>query len=160
MIAFDFATATLIVWPTEDQFDTLFLCFSFEDFRDKLFSIIEVNFTLDSSGAKRPAKSIDRRCSIFVKIDLTFHSIPRAVIGEPGDVDLSNPPNTKLKSIALPHTINVTTLESFACWLRFCFNTNEKSMSFENPVKGSLGTGQIKLVLDTMGARPLQDISL
>jgi hypothetical protein len=44
------------------------------------------------------------------------------------------------------------TLKSFAGWLRFCFNTNEKSMSFENSVNGSPGTGQIKLVLDTTGA--------
>jgi hypothetical protein len=108
----------------------VFLCFSFEDFGNKRFSIIEVNFTRDSSGTERPAKSVDRGCSIFVKSDLTFHSIPRAVIRKPGDLDLADSPDTKLESIALPHAANVTTLESFAGWLRFCCDTTEKSMLF------------------------------
>jgi hypothetical protein len=60
VIAFDLATTAWIVWPAEDQFDTVFLRFRFEDFGDKLFSVIEVNFTRDSSGAERPAKGVDR----------------------------------------------------------------------------------------------------
>ena len=76
-----------------------------------------------------------------MKIDLTFHSIPRAVIRKTGDVDLSDSPNTKLKSITLPHAVNVTTLKSFAGFLGFGFYTNEKSVPFEDPVNGSPGTG-------------------
>ena len=59
MIAFDLATTTRIVWPTEDQFDSVFLCFIFEDLGNELFSIIEINFTRNSSVAKCPTKSID-----------------------------------------------------------------------------------------------------
>jgi hypothetical protein len=59
MISFDLAATSRIVRPAEDQFDTVFLCFSFEDFGDKLFSIIEINFTRDSSGTECPAESID-----------------------------------------------------------------------------------------------------
>jgi hypothetical protein len=60
VIALDLATTAWIIRPTEDQFDSLFLRFSFEDLGDELFTIIEVNFTRDSSGAECPAESIDR----------------------------------------------------------------------------------------------------
>ena len=59
VIAFDLATATRIVRPTEDQFDSVFMCFIFEDLGNELFSIIEINFTRNSSVAKCPTKSID-----------------------------------------------------------------------------------------------------
>ena len=59
MIAFDLATTSRIVRPTEDKFNSMFLRFSFEDFGDELFSIIEIDFTRNSSGAKCPSKSID-----------------------------------------------------------------------------------------------------
>ena len=75
VIPLDLPTATRVVRPVEDQFDAVFLCFSFEDFRDELFSIIEVNLTRDSSGSERPAKSVDRGGRIFVKIDHTLHPI-------------------------------------------------------------------------------------
>jgi hypothetical protein len=39
VIAFDLTTATRIVWPTEDQFDSLFLSFRFERFGDKCFPL-------------------------------------------------------------------------------------------------------------------------
>lgn len=67
-----------------------------------------------------------------MKIDLTFQLIPRAVIGKPGDVDLADSPDTKLESIALPRGVNVTTLESFAGGLMFCFDTKEKPLLFED----------------------------
>jgi hypothetical protein len=41
----------------------------------------------------------------------------------------------------------MTMLESFAGWLRFCFNTNEKSMFLEDTMDSSPGTGKVKLVL-------------
>ena len=59
VIAFDLATTTQIVRPTEDQFNSGFLCFIFKDLGDELFLIIEVNFKRNSSGAKSPSKSID-----------------------------------------------------------------------------------------------------
>jgi len=39
VIAFDLAATFRVVWSAEDQFDPIFLCFSFEDFGDKLFPI-------------------------------------------------------------------------------------------------------------------------
>jgi len=86
-----------------------------------------------------------------VKIDLTFHPIPRAVIGETGDVDLSDSPDTKLESVALPHAVNMTTLESFAGWLRFCFHTDKETVFLEDSMNRSPGTGEVKLVLDPSG---------
>ena len=121
VIAFDLTTATWIVWPTEDQFDTEFLSFRFEHFGDKLFSIIEIDFTRNSSGAECPSESIDRWYSIFVKVNFALHPKPWAVIGKTSDIDLIDSPGTKLKSIALPQTVNVTTLESFAGRLGFYF---------------------------------------
>ena len=59
MIAFDLAATSRIVRTTEDKFNSIFLCFSFEDLDDELFSIIEINFTRNSSVAKCPTKSID-----------------------------------------------------------------------------------------------------
>ena len=73
-----------------------------------------------------------------MKIDLAFHPIPGAVISKTGDIDLADTPDTKLGRITLPHAVNVTTLESFAGWLRFCFDTNEKSMLFEDTMDCSL----------------------
>jgi len=59
VISFDLVSTSRVVRPAEDQFDTVFLCFSFEDFGDKLFPIIEVNFTRDSSGAECPLQGVD-----------------------------------------------------------------------------------------------------
>ncbi len=59
VIPFDLATTAWIVRSAEDQFNTVFLRFSFEDFGDELFSIIEVNFTRDSSGTKCPLQGVD-----------------------------------------------------------------------------------------------------
>jgi hypothetical protein len=43
VIPFDLAVSTWVIGPAEDQFDTVFLCFSFEDFRDELFPVIDMN---------------------------------------------------------------------------------------------------------------------
>jgi hypothetical protein len=42
-------------------------------------------------------------------------------------------------------------LESYAGGLKFYFNTNEKSMSFEDPMKGSPWARKIKQVHDITG---------
>jgi len=60
VMAFNLAPATQVIGSPEDRFDTVFLRFRFEDFSDKLFCIIEINFTRESSGAEGPAKSVDR----------------------------------------------------------------------------------------------------
>ena len=49
VIPFDLTAATWVVWPAEDQFNTVFLSFRFERFSDKLFPIIDVDFSWDSS---------------------------------------------------------------------------------------------------------------
>ena len=59
VIAFDLPATSQVVRPAEDQFDTLVLCFSFKDFEDELFPIIEINLTRDSSCTECPAESID-----------------------------------------------------------------------------------------------------
>ena len=59
MIAFDLTATFRVVRSAEDQLDPIFMCFSFEDFGDKLFSIIEIDFTRDSSDSECPAKSVD-----------------------------------------------------------------------------------------------------
>jgi len=47
VIQFDLTSATRVVWPAEDQFDTVFLSFSFEHFGDELFSIIDIDLSRD-----------------------------------------------------------------------------------------------------------------
>jgi len=86
-----------------------------------------------------------------VKINLAFHPIPGAVISKTGDIDFANTPYAELKSISLPHAVNMTTLESFAGLLKFCFNTNEKSMFLEDTMDSSPRTGEVKLMLDPSG---------
>ena len=60
VIAFDLAATFRVVRPAENQFDPVFMCFSFEDFEDKLFSIIEIDFTRKLSVAECPVKSVNR----------------------------------------------------------------------------------------------------
>lgn len=86
-----------------------------------------------------------------MKINLAFHPIPGAVISKTGDIDLANTPYAELERVALPHAVNMMTLESFAGWLRFSFYTNEKSMFFEDTMDRSPGTREVKLVLDPSG---------
>ena len=87
-----------------------------------------------------------------MKIDLALHPIASAVISKTGYIDLADSPDTKLKCISLPHAVNVSTLESFASWLGFCFNSNEKSIFLEDSMNGSPGTGEIELVLNSTGS--------
>jgi hypothetical protein len=56
-MAFDLASTTRIVRAAEDQFDSVFLHFNFEDPGDELFSVIEINFT----RGIRPGRSAQRR---------------------------------------------------------------------------------------------------
>jgi hypothetical protein len=65
MISFDLASISRIVLPAEDQFDTVFRCFSFEDLGDELFSIIEIN-----SRRIHPARSAQRRALITDAVSL------------------------------------------------------------------------------------------
>ena len=87
-----------------------------------------------------------------MQVDLASHAIARAVIGKAGDVDLANAPDAELECIALPHAVDMTTLESFAGWLGFCFYTNKKSMFLEDTMDRSPGTGEVELVLDPSGS--------
>jgi hypothetical protein len=75
VISFDLPATSRVARPAEDQFDIMFLCFSFEEFGDELFSIIEINLTRDSSGTGCPVESIDCSGGIFVKVYLAFHPI-------------------------------------------------------------------------------------
>jgi len=60
--------------------------------------------------------------------------------------------------IHLSHAVNVTTLESFADGLWFSFDTDKETMSLEDSMNHSPGTGKIKLVLIRRG-HPMPDIS-
>ena len=59
VISFNLTATSWVVRPAGDQFYIVFLCFSFEEFGDELFPIIEINLTRDSSGTECPAESID-----------------------------------------------------------------------------------------------------
>ena len=86
-----------------------------------------------------------------MKIDLAFHPIPGAVVSKTGDIDLANSTDTKLECIALPHAVDMISLESFAVWLGFCFYTNEKSMFLEDTMDRSPRTREVELVRDPSG---------
>jgi hypothetical protein len=117
-----------------------------------LLPIIEVYFTRDSSGTECPLESVDRRGCIFVEVDFTFHAIAGTIIGESGDIDLADTPDSELKGIALPHAVNMLTLEPFAGWLWFGFDSDEQSMLLEDTMNSSPGTGKVELVLDSSGS--------
>jgi len=59
VVSFDLTPATGMIGPAEDQFDTVFLSFSFEQFRDELFTIIDVDLSGDSAGTECPLQGID-----------------------------------------------------------------------------------------------------
>ena len=67
-------------------------------------------------------------------------------------VDLADAPYAELECIALPHTVDMTTLESFTGWLGFCINPNEQSMFLEDTMDRSPRTGEVELVLDPSGS--------
>ena len=59
VIPFDLTAATRVIWPAEDQFNTVFLSFRFERFSDKLFPIIDVDLPGNPSGAECPLYGVD-----------------------------------------------------------------------------------------------------
>ena len=87
-----------------------------------------------------------------MEVDFTFHAIAGTIVSESGDIDLSNATDSELKSISLPHTVNMLTLEPFAGLLWFCFDSNEKSVFLEDTMNRSPGTGKVELVLDSSGS--------
>jgi hypothetical protein len=151
VIAFDLATTMLIVRPFEEQFDYGFLWFSFENLGDKLVSIIEVNFTWDSSEAEYPMKRVDGLCSIFVKVYFAFYSISWAVISKTGDIILANTPDTELVCTPQPNAVNVTPLKLSADGLGFASMRMSHLWRFENPMNGLLRAEQVKLSLNPTG---------
>jgi len=54
VIPFDLTAATRVIWPAEDQFNTVFLRFRFERFSDKLFPIIDIDLPGNPSDAECP----------------------------------------------------------------------------------------------------------
>jgi hypothetical protein len=54
VIVANLTSSAWVIGSAEDQFDTVFLRFCFEQFRDELFTIIEINFTRDSSDSECP----------------------------------------------------------------------------------------------------------
>ena len=59
VIPFDLTAATWIVWPAEDQFNTVFLSFCIESFSDKLFPIIDLDFAWVFSITECPLQGVD-----------------------------------------------------------------------------------------------------
>ena len=60
MISFDLAAAARVIRFTEDEFNTVFFGFSFEQRRDKLFPIIEINLSGHPTFSESPLESVDR----------------------------------------------------------------------------------------------------
>lgn len=60
VISFNLATATRVVRPAEDQLDAVFFGFCFEQFRNELFPVIEINLAWNPAGTKSPLEGIDR----------------------------------------------------------------------------------------------------
>ena len=87
-----------------------------------------------------------------MQVDLASHAIARAVIGKAGDIDFANTPDTELECIALPHAVDMLSLESFAGRLWLCLNANKKSMFLEDTMDRPPGTGEVELVLDPSGS--------
>jgi len=152
VVSFNFPTAAWMIGTAEDEFDTVILCFSVECFLDKLLPIIVVNFTRNSSCTECSRESVDRRGCIFVEVDITFHSLTATIIGESGDIDLTNATDSELEGIALPHSVNMLMLKPFAGRLWFSFDSDEKSMFLEDTMNRSPGTGKVELVVDSPGS--------
>jgi len=106
----------------------------------------------DSSCTECPLESVDRRGCIFVKVHCAFHPVTGTIVGESGDIDLANTPDSELKGIALPHAVNMLTLEPFAGRLWFSFDSDENSVFLEDTMNRSPGTGEVELVLDSPGS--------
>jgi len=106
----------------------------------------------DSSCTECPLESVDRRGCIFVEVHFAFHTVTGTIIGESGDIDLANTSDSELEGIALPHAVNMLTLEPFAGRLWFCFDSDEKSVFLENTMNRSPGTGKVERVLDSPGS--------
>ena len=152
VISFNFAAAARVIRFSKDEFDAVFFSFSFKQLRDKLFRVVEINLSWDPAFSESPLKSIDGRNSIFMKIDFTFDAVAGTIIGESGDIDFSDTPDSEMKRIALPHAVNMFTLKPFSCRLRFCFDSDEKPMFLEDTMYRSPGTGKSELILDPSGS--------
>lgn len=87
-----------------------------------------------------------------MEVDFAFHAIAGTIVGESHDIVLSNASDPELKGIALPHAVNMVTLEPFAGRLWFGFDSDEQSMVLEGAMNHSPGTGKVELVLDSSGS--------
>ena len=87
-----------------------------------------------------------------MEVDFAFHAVAGSSVGQSGDIDLADTPDSELKGIALPHAVNMLTLEPFAGRLWFGFDSDEQSMLLEDTMNGSPGTGKVELVLDSSGS--------
>jgi hypothetical protein len=152
VISFNLAAAARVIRFSKDEFDAVFFGFSFEQLRDELFPIIEINLSWDPTFSESPLESVDGRNSIFVKIDFAFHAVAGTIIGESGDIDLSDTTNSKLERIPLPHAVDMSPLKPFTRRLWFGLDPNEKSIFLEDTMCCSPGTEKIELVLDSSGS--------
>src|SRR5690606_35108129 len=80
------------------------------------------------------------------------HAIAGTIVSEPGHVDLTDTPDSKLEGIPLPLAVNMVSLELFDGWLRFWFDPDKKTMFLEDAMDCSPGTGEVELVLDPPGS--------
>ena len=60
MISFDLAAVARMIRFAEDEFNAVFFGFSFEQLRDKLFCVIEIDFPRNPTFSECPLESIDR----------------------------------------------------------------------------------------------------
>ena len=87
-----------------------------------------------------------------MEIDFAFHAVAGAIIGESGDIDLSDTTNSKLERIPLPHAVDMSPLKPFTRRLGFGLDPNQESVFLERAMHCSPGTGKLELVLDSSGS--------
>lgn len=59
VISFDLAAAARVIRSAEDEFDTVLLSLRFEQLRDELFPVIEIDLSWDPAFSECPLESID-----------------------------------------------------------------------------------------------------
>ncbi len=59
VISFNLAAAARVIRFAEDEFDAVLFCFIFEQLRDELFPIIEIDLPGNPAFSESPLESID-----------------------------------------------------------------------------------------------------
>ena len=78
-----------------------------------------------------------------METDVALHAAAGTIIGEPGDRDLSDTPDSERERIPLPHAVSMFTLKSFTRGLWFGFDPNEGFVVLEDTMYRSQKQGRL-----------------